>query len=88
MNELDKERALANKIKELAKNEGLTVSEIASLLGYSPATIYRMKRKFELPGRVLRNRKDKPVECTKCGKIEYIRRHEKKRRLCSSCLSK
>ncbi|MCX7610422.1 MAG: hypothetical protein N2043_02390 [Ignavibacterium sp.] len=80
-----KHMLLAHEVYKLSQEEGLTNKEISTLLGYSEEMILYIKRKFQIPKRKIENRKDKKQICALCGKTEYIRRKERRKRYCSSC---
>lgn len=72
----------------LSVNEGLTETEIAKKLGISRSTVSRVKKQFNIPKRVLKNRKDKFYICPFCNKKIYIKRCDSLKLMCDKCRDK
>lgn len=79
-----KEKFLEN-IKHYSQEEGLKDHEIAELLGCSRATVNRHRQEHAIPTANLHNRKDKLCTCESCGKTYYIRRKERRKKVCENC---
>ena len=68
--------------------EGLTESEIAKKLVISRRTVSRVKKQYNIPKRVLKNRKDKFYICPFCNEKVYIKRSDSLKLMCDDCSSK
>lgn len=77
---------IVKEITRLSQNEGLNDREIAVILGCSRATVNRVRVKTSIPKANLFNKKDKTYVCSKCGETIVIRRKERRRLYCTSCI--
>ena len=64
-------------IRRLSQEEGMFDNEIADYLGIHRVTVNRIRKQYSIPRANLKNRKDKPSYCTKCGKPIIIKRRER-----------
>lgn len=76
---------MVEEIERLGQDEGLNDREISEILGCSSITVSRIRYKHNIPTANLRNKKDKKYVCAKCGKVVFIRRHERRKAFCDEC---
>ena len=79
---------VVKEIYRLGQEEGLNDTEIAVTLGYSRATINRVRKEYSIPIANLKRRKDKTYTCSGCGSVVAIRRYERRKLKCEDCRDK
>lgn len=75
-------------ILRLSQEEGLFDPQIASVLGLSRVTVFRVRKECNIPKANVMMKKDKKYVCGECGKTVIIRRCEDKKIVCDDCLQK
>ena len=73
-------------VKRLSQEEGLKDHEIAAKMNVSRETIQRIRKANNISSANLKMRLDKEYKCIRCGKVDYVRRNERKPTFCSDCI--
>jgi hypothetical protein len=77
---------VVKEITRLSQDEGFNDREIADMLGCSRATVNRVRVSTEIPKANLNNKKDKTYVCSSCGVTVSIRRNERRKLYCDTCM--
>lgn len=78
---------IVKEVIRLSQEEGYSDEEIAEEIGYTRAHVCRIRLAYDIPKRVLENRKDKRFVCPLCNKVTHIRRKESGRVCCDDCVN-
>ena len=76
-----------NRIRYLSQELGLFDDEIAEQMDVHRVTVNRVRIKHNIPRPNLSNRVDKKQVCKRCGQVDLIPRHVRRRNLCVLCKS-